>query len=43
MATSTFNMITGRGGRTLKQKWEEEGTRTFLGSLGAWNVESVLP
>jgi cyclohexanone monooxygenase len=31
MATSTFNMITGRGGRTLKQKWEEEGTRTFLG------------
>ena len=31
MATSTFNMITGRGGRTLKQKWETEGTRTFLG------------
>ncbi|HZZ86994.1 MAG TPA: NAD(P)/FAD-dependent oxidoreductase [Caulobacteraceae bacterium] len=31
MATSTFNMITGRGGRTLKQKWEQEGTRTFLG------------
>jgi cyclohexanone monooxygenase len=24
-------MITGRGGRTLKQRWEEEGTRTFLG------------
>jgi cyclohexanone monooxygenase len=31
MATSTFNMITGRGGRTLKEKWETEGTRTFLG------------
>ncbi len=31
MATSTFNMITGRDSRTLKQKWEEEGTRTFLG------------
>ncbi|MEZ5557203.1 MAG: NAD(P)/FAD-dependent oxidoreductase [Pseudomonadales bacterium] len=31
MATSTFNMITGRDGRTLKQKWEQEGTRTFLG------------
>jgi cyclohexanone monooxygenase len=31
MGTSTFNMITGRGGRTLKAKWEAEGTRTFLG------------
>jgi len=31
MATSTFNMITGLDGRTLKQKWESEGTRTFLG------------
>jgi cyclohexanone monooxygenase len=31
MATSTFNMITGRDGRTLKEKWETEGTRTFLG------------
>jgi cyclohexanone monooxygenase len=31
MATSTFNMITGRGGCTLKQKWETEGTKTFLG------------
>ena len=31
MATSTFNMITGRGGRTLRQKWAEEGTKTFLG------------
>ncbi len=31
MATATFNMIKGRDGRTLKQKWDEEGTRTFLG------------
>jgi cation diffusion facilitator CzcD-associated flavoprotein CzcO len=31
MATSTFNMITGRGGRTLRQKWQEEGVKTFLG------------
>jgi cyclohexanone monooxygenase len=31
MATSTFNMITGRDGRTLRQKWQSEGTRTFLG------------
>jgi len=31
MATSTFNMITGREGKTLKQKWETEGTKTFLG------------
>ena len=31
MATSTFNMITGRGGRSLQQKWQQEGTRTFLG------------
>jgi cyclohexanone monooxygenase len=31
MATSTFNMITGRGGRTLRQKWESEGVKTFLG------------
>src|SRR5262245_42263426 len=31
MATSTFNMITGRDGRTLKAKWETEGTKTFLG------------
>jgi cyclohexanone monooxygenase len=31
MGTSTFNMLTGRGGRTLKDKWETEGTRTFLG------------
>ena len=31
MATSTFNMITGRGGRTLSEKWMTEGTKTFLG------------
>jgi len=24
-------MVTGRGARTLKEKWETEGTRTFLG------------
>ncbi len=31
MGTSTFNKVTGRGGRTLKEKWETEGTKTFLG------------
>jgi len=31
MATSTFNMITGENGQTLKEKWETEGTKTFLG------------
>ena len=31
MATSTFNMIVGRDGRTLSEKWKTEGTRTFLG------------
>lgn len=31
MATSSFNMIVGRGGRSLRDKWAEEGTRTFLG------------
>ncbi len=31
MATSTFNMITGRGGQTLRTKWSTEGVRTFLG------------
>jgi cation diffusion facilitator CzcD-associated flavoprotein CzcO len=31
MATSTFNMITGRGGRTLRDKWKADGVRTFLG------------
>src|SRR5436190_14542828 len=31
MATSTFNMVMGRGGRTLSEKWQSEGTKTFLG------------
>ncbi len=31
MATSTFNMVIGREGRTLKEKWQAEGTKTFLG------------
>jgi cation diffusion facilitator CzcD-associated flavoprotein CzcO len=31
MATSTFNMVAGRRGRTLTEKWRDEGTRTFLG------------
>jgi cation diffusion facilitator CzcD-associated flavoprotein CzcO len=31
MGTSTFNRIRGRNGRTLTEKWETEGTRTFLG------------
>ncbi len=31
MATSTFNMVKGRGGVTLSEKWQNEGTKTFLG------------
>ncbi|MFN0025557.1 MAG: flavin-containing monooxygenase [Acidimicrobiales bacterium] len=31
MATSTFQMIVGREGRTMSEKWQTEGTRTFLG------------
>jgi len=31
MATSTFNMVRGRDGRTLRRKWLEEGAKTFLG------------
>jgi cation diffusion facilitator CzcD-associated flavoprotein CzcO len=31
MATSTFNMITGRDGVTLNEKWQKRGTKTFLG------------
>jgi cyclohexanone monooxygenase len=31
MATATFNMITGREGKTLRQKWQTEGVKTFLG------------
>ena len=31
MATASFNMITGRSGKTLKEKWGSEGVKTFLG------------
>jgi cation diffusion facilitator CzcD-associated flavoprotein CzcO len=31
MAASTFNMITGRQGVTLSEKWKAEGVKTFLG------------
>ncbi|HYZ21119.1 MAG TPA: NAD(P)/FAD-dependent oxidoreductase [Rhodopila sp.] len=31
MATASFNMITGRNGQTLREKWTSEGVRTFLG------------
>ncbi len=31
MATATFNMISGADGRTLTEKWQNEGTKTFLG------------
>jgi cyclohexanone monooxygenase len=31
MATSTFNMIKGRDGKSLRDKWQNEGTKTFLG------------
>jgi hypothetical protein len=31
MATSTFNMVVGREGRSLSEKWQNEGTKTFLG------------
>ena len=31
MGTSTFNMITGRDGISLKEKWQSDGTKTFLG------------
>ena len=31
MATATFNMITGRDGQTLREKWRAEGVKTFLG------------
>ena len=35
MGTGSFNMIQGRGGRTLREKWETEGTKTFLGMHSA--------
>ncbi|MFY0612963.1 MAG: NAD(P)/FAD-dependent oxidoreductase [Hyphomicrobiaceae bacterium] len=31
MGTASFNLITGRGGQTLRDKWQTEGTKTFLG------------
>ena len=31
MATSTFNMIVGRNGVSLRDKWQDRGTKTFLG------------
>ena len=31
MASSTFNMIVGRGGLSLHDKWTNEGTKTYLG------------
>jgi cyclohexanone monooxygenase len=31
MATATFNMIKGRDGQTLNEKWQTQGTKTFLG------------
>lgn len=31
MATSTFNMIVGTSGKSLNEKWQTEGTKTFLG------------
>ena len=31
MATASFNMITGREGITLKEKWQQDGVKTFLG------------
>jgi cyclohexanone monooxygenase len=31
MGAGSFNMIVGRGGKTLRGKWGEEGVKTFLG------------
>jgi len=31
MGTSSFNMVIGREGQTLREKWEKEGVKTFLG------------
>ena len=31
MATSTFNMIVGKTGMSLHEKWKSRGTKTFLG------------
>jgi cyclohexanone monooxygenase len=31
MATATFDMIKGKDGRSLKETWEQDGTKTWLG------------
>ncbi|MEL7209932.1 MAG: hypothetical protein AAGK32_17145, partial [Actinomycetota bacterium] len=31
MAPATFDMVRGRNGHTLSEKWQSEGTKTFLG------------
>ena len=31
MGTSSFNMVVGRNGRSLRDKWESDGVKTFLG------------
>lgn len=31
MGTGAFNMIVGKDGQTLRDKWSSEGTKTFLG------------
>jgi cyclohexanone monooxygenase len=31
MGTSSFNMVVGRDGRTLRDKWQQDGVKTFLG------------
>ncbi|MBL4681737.1 MAG: NAD(P)/FAD-dependent oxidoreductase [Pseudomonadales bacterium] len=31
MATSTFNMVVGCDGISLNEKWQQQGTKTFLG------------
>ena len=31
MGTSSFNMVKGRNGQTLYEKWRTEGTKTYLG------------
>ncbi|MEM7249801.1 MAG: NAD(P)/FAD-dependent oxidoreductase [Pseudomonadota bacterium] len=35
MGTGSFNMIRGRGGETLEEKWRADGTKTFLGMHSA--------
>jgi cyclohexanone monooxygenase len=41
MATSTFDMIIGRDGQTLRQKWQAQGTKTFLG-LHSYGFPNLL-